>query len=83
MNKEVQIDKGREKDTLTLMVKEVYDKVNEYNEKNPENQINMIVISRDTKGGASFMIGEVGILVNQFYKDMGKHQCFREFFKRL
>lgn len=83
MDKEVQIDRGREKDTLTLMVKELYDKINEYNEKNPDNQINIMVISSDTKGGASFMVGEVDILVNQFYKDMSRHQCFRQFFKRL
>ncbi len=83
MDKEVQIDRGREKDTLTLMVKELYDKINEYNEKNPDNQINIMVISSDTKGGASFIIGKVDILVKEFYKDMSKHQCFRQFFKRL
>ena len=80
---EVKIEKGREDDKLTTFMKEFFDKVNEYNESNPENQVNIMVLSRDKNGGASFMIGEVGSLVKEFYGVMSRHKCFREFFKAL
>jgi hypothetical protein len=80
---EVKIEKGRDKDSLTIMMKEIFDKVNEYNKQNPGNPINIMLLSRDNKGGASFMIGEVGPLVKEFYEVMSRHGCFREFFKAL
>lgn len=83
MKEEVKIEKGREEDKLTTFTKEVFDKVNEYNESNPENPIDIMVLSRDKKGGASFMIGEVDSLVKEFYEVMSRHKCFREFFKAL
>lgn len=83
MKKEVKIEKGREEDSLTIMMKEIFDKVNEYNKQNPDNPINMMLLSRDNNGGASFMIGEVGSLVKEFYEVMSRHECFREFFKKL
>lgn len=79
MKKEVKIEKGREEDKLTTFMKEFFDKVNEYNKQNPDNPINIMLLSRDNNGGASFMIGEVGSLV----KDMSRHECFREFFKKV
>lgn len=83
MKKEVKIEKGRDKDSLTIMMKEIFYKVNEYNKQNPDNPINMMLLSRDNNGGASFMIGEVGSLVKEFYEVMSRHECFREFFKKL
>lgn len=83
MDQEVQIDKGREKDTLTLMVKEVFDKINEYNEKNPDNQINMMVLSRDRKGGSSFLIGKTDPLIMELYEVAVRDRGFKEFLRNV
>lgn len=82
MKREVRIENGRDTDSLTIMMKEVFDKVNEYNKQNPGNPINMMLLSRDNNGGASFMIGEVSSLIKEFYEVMSRHECFREFFHK-
>lgn len=81
--KEVKIEEGREKDTLTLMVKEVYDKVNEYNEKNPENPIDIMVLSRDKKGGSSFLIGKTDHLIIELYEVAVRNKGFKEFLRNV
>lgn len=81
--KEVNIEKGREKDNLTLMMKDLYDKVNTYNEENPNNQIEVMVLSRDNNGGASFLIGKVDNSVRELYESTSRHQSFTEFIAKL
>nr|DAL07227.1 MAG TPA: hypothetical protein [Caudoviricetes sp.] len=54
MEKEVKIEEGREKDNLTLMMQEVFEKVNKYNDENPNNEIDIMVLARDKKGGSIF-----------------------------
>ena len=81
--KEVNIDKGRERDNLTLMMKDLFDKVNTYNEENPDNQIDVMVLSRDKHGGASFLIGEVDNLIRELYESASRHDAFIEFIKKI
>lgn len=83
MKKEVKIEKGREEDKLTTFMKEFFDKVNEYNESNPENQVNIMVLSRDKKGGASFLIGDPDYLIMELYEVSVRHQGFRQFLRNI
>lgn len=81
--KEVNIENGRERDNLTLMMKDLYDKVNTYNEENPDNQIEIMLLSRDNNGGASFLIGEVDNLVMELYEAARRHKSFSEFINKV
>lgn len=81
--KEVNIENGREKDNLTLMMKDLYDKINTYNEENPNNQIEIMVLSKDNHGGASFLIGEVDNLVMELYEAARRHKSFTEFINKV
>lgn len=81
--KEVNIDKGRERDNLTLMMKDLFDKVNTYNEENPDNPIDVMVLSSDKHGGASFLIGEVDNLIRKLYESATRHEAFIEFIKKV
>lgn len=81
--KEVNIEKGRERDNLTLMMKDLYDKINTYNEENPDNQIEVMVLSKDNNGGASFLIGEVDNLVMELYEVARRHKSFSEFISKV
>ena len=81
--KEVNIDKGRERDNLTLMMKDVFDKINTYNEENLDNPIDIMVLSRDKHGGASFIIGEVDTLIRELYESASRHEAFIEFIKKI
>lgn len=81
--KEVNIENGRERDNLTLMMKDLYDKVNTYNEENPDNQIEIMLLSRDKNGGASFLIGEVDNLVMELYEAARRHKSFTEFINKV
>lgn len=79
MNKEVKIEEGREEDKLTTFMKGFFDKVNEYNEANPENPIDIMVLSRDKKGGSSFLIGKTDHLIMELYEVAVRHKGFKEF----
>lgn len=81
--KEVQIDKGREEDKLTILTKGFFDKVNEYNKSNPENPIDIMVLSRDKKGGSSFLIGETDPLIMELYEVSVRHRGFKEFLRNV
>lgn len=80
---EVNIEKGRERDKLTLMMKDLYDKINTYNEENPDNQIDIMVLSRDNNGGVSFLIGKVDNLIRELYESTSRHKSFTEFIAKL
>lgn len=81
--KEVNIENGRERDNLTLIMKDLYDKINTYNEENPNNQIEVMVLSKDNRGGASFLIGEVDNLVMELYEAARRHKAFTEFINKV
>lgn len=81
--KEVNIEKGREKDNLTLIMKDLFDKINTYNEENPNNQIEVMVLSKDNNGGASFLIGKVDNLVMELYEAARRHKSFTEFINKV
>lgn len=81
--KEVNIEKGREKDNLTLIMKDLYDKINTYNDENPNNQIEVMVLSKDNHGGASFLIGKVDNLVIELYEAARRHKSFTEFINKV
>ncbi len=80
---EVNIDKGRERDNLTLMMKDLFDKINTYNEENPDKPIDIMVLSRDKHGGASFLIGEVDNLIRELYESASRHKAFIEFITKI
>lgn len=80
---EVNIDKGRERDNLTLMMKDLFDKVNTYNEENKDNPIDIMVLSSDKYGGASFLIGEVDNLIRELYESASRHKAFIEFITKV
>lgn len=81
--KEVNIENGRERDNLTLIMNDLYDKINTYNEENPNNQIEVMVLSKDNNGGASFLIGEVDNLVMELYEVARRHKAFTEFINKV
>lgn len=83
MKKEVKIEKGREEDKLTTFMKDFFDKVNEYNESNPENPIDIMVLSRDKKGGASFLIGDPDHLIMELYEVSVRNRGFKEFLRNV
>lgn len=83
MKEEVKIEKGREEDKLTTFMKDFFDKVNEYNESNPENPIDIMVLSRDKKGGASFLIGNTDHLIMELYEVSVRHRGFKEFLRNV
>ena len=83
MKEEVNIEKGREEDKLTTFMKDFFDKVNEYNESNPENPIDIMVLSRDKKGGASFLIGNTDHLIMELYEVSVRHHGFKEFLRNV
>lgn len=80
---EVNIDNGRERDNLTLMMKDLFDKVNTYNEENPDNPIDIMVLSDDKHGGTSFLIGKVDNLIKELYESASRHEAFIEFIKKV
>lgn len=81
--KEVNIEKGRERDNLTLIMKDLFDKINTYNDENPNNQIEVMVLSKDNNGGASFLIGKVDNLVMELYEAARRHKSFTEFINKV
>lgn len=83
MGKTIKIDQGRQEDELTIFMKEFYDKVNEYNESHPENPIDIMVLSRDKLGGASFLIGKVDPIIMELYEVSVRHAGFKEFLRNV
>ena len=83
MEKEVKIEEGREKDNLTLMMQEVFEKVNKYNDENPDNEIDIMVLARDKKGGASFIIGDTNNIVHELWELTTYHPAFIQFIRSI
>lgn len=83
MEKEVKIEEGREKDNLTLMMHEVFEKVNKYNDENPGNEIDIMVLACDKKGGASFLIGDPDKIVHELLEMTTRHPGFRQFIRSI
>lgn len=83
MGKTIKIDQGRQEDELTIFMKEFYDKVNKYNESHPENPIDIMVLSRDKLGGASFLIGKVDPIIMELYEISVRHVGFKEFLRNV
>lgn len=81
MEKEVRIDSGLEEDQRTLLLKEIYDKINEYNEKNPDRELDVMVLAIDKEGGSSFFIGSIRKIVMELIEVSSRHPAFDGFIK--
>ena len=72
---EVIIEDGRENDELHSLTYEFFNAVNEYNEEH-EDKAHVVVLVCDSKGGASFMIGNTDMQVEEFLASSSRHEGF-------
>ena len=79
---EIIIEKGREKDGLHALSYELFNAVNEYNKEHTE-QAHVVVIACDSKGGASFMVGDTEMCVKEFCESALIHKCFLDLLKGI
>lgn len=60
------MDKGREKYDLTILSKKLFDQVQEYNKAHKDNPLNIMTLVRDNNGGASFFVGSVEMVFEEY-----------------
>lgn len=82
MKEEVIYEEGRETDELSSVCKKFFDAINKYNDEH-EDQANVVVLACDSKGGASFCIGETDKHVTELFESAAKHEVFRDFIKGI
>lgn len=74
---EVVIEDGREKDSMTVLCKKMYDEVVAYNEKHKNNRMNILVLAGDNIGGSSFIIGDEEVIVKELFELDSINDIFR------
>ena len=79
---EIIIEKGREKDELHALSYEFFDAVNEYNKEHTD-QAHVVVLACDSKGGASFMVGDTEMCVKEFLECASRHESFFDLLKGI
>ena len=79
---ELLIEKGREKDELTDFSYELYNTVLEYNKEHAD-QAHFILLACDSKGGASFMVGNTEMCVKEFCESAARHESFFNLLKGI
>ena len=72
---EIIIEKGREKDELTALTYGFYKSVSEYNKEHTD-RAHVVVLACDSKGGASFMVGDTEMCVKEFIASAARHESF-------
>ena len=79
---EIIIGKGREKDELSSLSYEFFNAVNEYNKEHTD-RAHVVVLACDSKGGASFMVGDTETCVKEFCESVVRHKGFLDLFKGI
>ena len=79
---EIIIEKGREKDELTALVYGFYKSVSEYNKEHSD-QAHVIALACDSKGGASFMIGNTKTCVKEFITSAARNKSFLDLLRGI
>ena len=79
---EIIIEKGREKDELNSLSYEFFNAVSEYNKKHTD-QAHVIVLACDSKGGASFMIGNTKTCVKEFIESAARNKSFLDLLRGI
>lgn len=79
---EIIIEKGREKDELNALSYEFFNAVNEYNKEHTD-QAHVVVLACDSKGGASFMVGDTEMCVKEFCENAVSHKGFLDLLKGI
>ena len=79
---EIIIEKGREKDELSSLSYEFFNAVNEYNKEHTD-QAHVVVLARDSKGGAGFMIGDIETCAKEFLLCASRHESFLNLLKGI
>ena len=79
---EIIIEKGREKDELSSLSYEFFNAVNEYNKEHTD-RAHVVVLAGDSKGGASFMVGDTETCVKEFCESVVRHKGFLDLFKGI
>lgn len=72
---EIIVEEGREKDELSSLVQGFFNTINKYNEEH-EDKANVVVFTRNSKGGTSFIVGNTEIQVKEFLKSAVKYEGF-------
>lgn len=83
MKKDIQIDAGLKEDKRTVFLKNFYDAVNEFNKNNPEEALDIMVLSSNSQGGTSFLIGEVDPIIREIQEVSLGNPGFSEFIHKL
>lgn len=78
MKKKVIYEKGRKGDELSSFFEKFFNEVNDYNNSHLD-KANVVVLSCDSKGGASFLVGDTEKLVIEFLESAGRNKAFRDF----
>ena len=79
---EINIEKGREKDELTALTYGFYKSVSEYNKEHADHA-HVVVLACDSKGGASFMVGDTEMCVKEFCESALRHKGFLDLLKGI
>ena len=79
---EIIIEKGREKDEIHALSYEFFKAVNEYNKEHTD-QAHVVVLACDSKGGASFMVGDTEICVKEFLECASRYEIFFDLLKGI
>ena len=79
---EIIIEKGRETDELTALVYGFYKSISEYN-KEHAGHAHVVVLACDSKGGASFMVGDTEMCVKEFLESASRHESFLSLLKGI
>ena len=79
---EIIIEKGREKDELSSLSYEFFNAVNEYNKEHTD-QAHAVVLACDSKGGASFMVGDTEMCVKEFCESAVRYKVFLDLLKGI
>ena len=79
---EIIIEKGREKDELNSLSYEFFNAVSEYNKKHTD-QAHVVVLACDSKGSASFMIGNTKTCVKEFIESAARNKSFLDLLRGI
>lgn len=81
----VKIDKGRESDELTQLIKKFFDEIHEYNrdKEDTPKEANIMVLARDGIGGTSFLTGDPDKLSSELLALVNKSKAFEIFLRKL
>ena len=79
---EIIIEKGREKDELNALSYEFFNAVSEYNKEHADHA-HVVVLACDSKGCASFMIGDTEMCVKAFLESKSRHESFLDLLKGI